>query len=61
MNIKRVNPNNVEIVVIQNEDIIIKDVQSALDLMATVRYEAGCQRLGLKKNLKKKIPICGIR
>ena len=34
---------------IQSDDIIITDTQSALDLMATVRYEAGCDSIAISK------------
>lgn len=39
-----------EIAVIQCEDIVITDAQSALDLMATVRYETGCDRVAIPKH-----------
>lgn len=35
--------------VITSEEKIITDVQSALDLMATVRYETGCERIAINK------------
>jgi len=37
------------IAVIQSDEIIITDTQSALDLMATVRYEAGCDSIAIYK------------
>jgi len=46
LTIEGVNKN---IVRIQNEDLIITDVQSALDLIATVNYEAGCSRIIIDK------------
>jgi len=38
------------IAVIQSEDILIADAQSALDLIATVRYETGCDGVVLPKS-----------
>ena len=49
MIIKRINQNGVEIVVIETAEIIITDVQSALDLMATIRYETTCDRIAIPK------------
>ena len=34
-----------------SSEIILGDVQSALDLMATVQYEAGCDRIVINKSL----------
>ena len=42
--------DNVEIADIDNSGIIIKDVQSALDFMMTVKYETGCSRIILNKS-----------
>lgn len=39
------------IVYIENEDVLITDVQSALDLMMTVIYEKNCSRIILDKKL----------
>lgn len=50
MNINIVKKNNVEIAVINHPDILITDVQSALDLIATVRYETGCDKMILSKD-----------
>ncbi|MBX9852198.1 MAG: DUF4180 domain-containing protein, partial [Cytophagaceae bacterium] len=50
MNIHKVIENNVEIVTLDNKELLITDTQSALDLMATVRYEADCDRLILHKS-----------
>lgn len=35
---------------IRSDDILITDAQSALDLMATVRYETGCDGIALPKS-----------
>lgn len=45
MKISKVNVNDVTIAVVSSSEILITDVQSALDLMATVRYEADCDRI----------------
>lgn len=38
---------------IQSDEILITDAQSALDLMATVRYEASCDRIAIHKSAVK--------
>lgn len=51
MKIDIIKENNIEIAVINNNDeILITDVQSALDLMATIRYDTDCDRIVLKKS-----------
>ena len=50
MKITTIKENGIEIAVISSNDIIITDVQSALDFMATVNYEAGCNRMILNKS-----------
>ena len=37
------------VAVIQSNEIVITDVQSALDLMATVRYELDCDRIAIPR------------
>ncbi|GGH21273.1 DUF4180 domain-containing protein [Paenibacillus segetis] len=49
MKITKVKLNDVKIAVINSSEILIRDVQSALDLIATVNYEAGCDRIILEK------------
>jgi len=39
MNIQQINKNGVSIAYVSSHEKLITDVQSALDLMATVRYE----------------------
>jgi hypothetical protein len=36
---------------LSSSEILIVDVQTALDLMATVQYEAGCYRMVINKSL----------
>jgi hypothetical protein len=38
------------IVYIESEDILISDMQSALDLIATVSFEKGCNRIIIDKS-----------
>lgn len=38
------------VLVVSNDEELITDVQSALDLMATIRYETGCNRIVLDKS-----------
>jgi hypothetical protein len=41
--------NNLEVALVNCDEILIKDVQSAIDLMATVSYETGCNLVILNK------------
>jgi len=50
MEITTVKGNGVEIAIVSSDEILIKDVQSALDLMVTVKFEAGCNRIVLDKS-----------
>ena len=45
MNIKRLEQNGVIIAQVESEETLITDVQTALDLMATVRYETEADRM----------------
>jgi hypothetical protein len=49
MKVNTIKENDIEIAIVKSDDILIKDVQSALDFMATVRYETGCDRIILNK------------
>lgn len=51
MNITKVEANGRNVAVVSGSEILIKDVQTALDLMATVQYETGCDRFILDKSL----------
>ena len=50
MKITKIKENDIEISVISGNEIVITDVQSALDFMATVNYEVGCYRIILNKS-----------
>ncbi|MCZ8518284.1 MULTISPECIES: DUF4180 domain-containing protein [Paenibacillus] len=51
MNIAKVEAGGVNIAVVSASGVVIEDVQSALDLMATVRYEADSDRIVIHKSL----------
>jgi hypothetical protein len=38
------------IALIESDDFVIIDVQSAIDLMATIRYDTGCNRMIVEKS-----------
>lgn len=50
METKIVKENNIEIAVLNSSEIIVKDVQSALDFIATIQYETGCNRIIMSKS-----------
>jgi len=50
MEITKIKENNKEIAIVSSKEVLIIDVQSALDFMATVRYEVGCDRIILNKS-----------
>lgn len=51
MKIEKKEAAGVPLAVVSGSEILIEDVQSALDLMATVRYETGCERIVIDKSL----------
>ena len=51
MNISQVASGKGPIALVSGSEIVISDVQSALDLMATVRYEADSDRIVIHKSL----------
>lgn len=50
MELTTVKENGKEIAIVSSSDILINDIQSALDLMATVSYETGCNRIIMNKS-----------
>lgn len=44
-----VRKNNVEVAVLDSDELVITDVQSALDLIMTVKYETGCTNIAINK------------
>ncbi|CEH29128.1 cytoplasmic protein [Aneurinibacillus migulanus] len=51
MDIANVEVGGGNIAVVSSSEILIEDVQSALDFMATVQYEARCDRIIINKSL----------
>lgn len=39
-----------DIAIVNSNEIIIKDVQSAIDFIMTIRYETNCSKIALNKN-----------
>jgi hypothetical protein len=50
MNLRRIEENGKPVVILQSEEPLIVDAQSALDLMATARYETGSSRIVIPKS-----------
>ncbi len=51
MQIEKISENNVEIAHIVAKETVIRDLQSALDLMMTVQYETGINNIAISQNL----------
>ncbi|ANC19725.1 cytoplasmic protein [Bacillus cereus] len=51
MEIKKVVIDGINIAVIRNDKVLISDVQSALDTMATVQYEVDAKHIIIHKSL----------
>ena len=51
MNIKIVEKNNIPCAVINSDEIVIKDAQSALDVLISAEYEAGTKNIVISKKL----------
>lgn len=51
MKIKKVVVDGINIAVIRNDKVLISDVQSALDTMATVQYEVDAKHIIIPKSL----------
>lgn len=51
MQIEKITKNNVEVAHVVADEIVISDPQSALDLMMSVKYEAGVKNIVISKNL----------
>lgn len=50
MKVRKIVEKNTEIVHIDSDETLIYDTQSALDLIATVSYQTGCDRVMIKKS-----------
>jgi len=44
-----IEKNNTEVAVVSSDELLITDVQSALDLIMTVKYETGCTNIAVNK------------
>ncbi|EOQ12752.1 cytoplasmic protein [Bacillus cereus VD184] len=51
MEIKKVVIDGINIALIRNDKVLISDVQSALDTMATVQYEVDAKHIIIHKSL----------
>jgi Domain of unknown function (DUF4180) len=51
MKITKVVAGGKNIAIVNSSEVLIEDVQSALDLMASVQYEADCNRIILNKSM----------
>lgn len=49
MKIETIEKNNILMAYASGSELLIADAQSALDLMATVKYETGCTRIIVNK------------
>lgn len=49
MRIEKVRLNGLDIAIVRADEMVIKDGQSALDLVATVAFGEGCDRIVLPK------------
>ncbi len=49
MNTEIIRKNNTDVAVISSNELLVKDVQSALDLIMTVKYETGCTNIAVNK------------
>ena len=50
MNIEKITDKKEIIALVTSEDLLITDVQSALDLIMTVKYETGAERIIVSKD-----------
>lgn len=51
MQIEKVTKNGVECAVVKSDELVITDMQSALDLLIEIRYGAGTDNIVIDKNL----------
>lgn len=51
MNIEKITKNNIEIAHIVANEMVISDLQSAIDLMMTVKYDTGIKNIAISKDL----------
>lgn len=51
MKIEKITENNIDVANIIADEIVINDLQSAIDLMMTVKYETGIKNIAISKDL----------
>lgn len=49
MKIEVIKKNNTNVAVVSSDELLITDVQSALDLIMTVKYETDCTNIAINK------------
>lgn len=49
MNLQTLTHNNVPYALVESDEVLVSDVQTALDLMVNVRYQTDCDRIALPK------------
>ncbi|MEL7570601.1 MAG: DUF4180 domain-containing protein [Eubacteriaceae bacterium] len=49
MEIQKVSRNNIDIAIIQSNELLLYDIDSALDFMAAVNYETECRNIAINK------------
>lgn len=49
MRINTVEKSNITVATVESNELLITDMQSALDLIMTVKYETGCTRIIINK------------
>ena len=61
MNIEHLKNNGIDIAVVSSDEMVIVDTQSALDLVMTVKYETGAERMVIEKfmNYHVKVAVYG--
>lgn len=57
MKIEQINENGVVIALVSGDELIITDTQSTLDLVMSVKYETGADRIVLDKKILRKISL----
>lgn len=51
MKIEKLTKNNVDVAHVTASEVVINDLQSAVDLMMSVKYETGLKNIAISKNL----------
>ncbi len=51
MNFKKIEKNNIICAVVESDDVVITDAQSALDLLMSAKYDVGTKNIVIDKKL----------